>query len=161
MSESADEGVMSLPPFRSSRDFPISPKAENVQALYKECFQALGEANKARQILKIRMEEKRDMIISIRNEIERMECDLALEADTRIQLHALNEKLVDALREIQLTSDDFVQIVDHAQQSPRNGLRGLVEKLKAFARHWRAFKSRQRSTMSNVGPSGHYERFDK
>jgi hypothetical protein len=100
------------------------------------------------------------MIAEIRNEIERLELDLALEADTRIQLHAMNEKLVDALREIQLTSDEFTRIVDEAQRVPRTGLRALVEKLKALVRRWRVFKSRQRGTMATGGTFDHDGRSD-
>jgi len=160
MTGSIDEGGGPLPPFRSSREFPISPKSDKVPALYTECFHALGEANEARRILKMRMDRKRDMIAEIRNEIERLELDLALEADTRIQLHAMNEKLVDALREIQLTSDEFTRIVDEAQRVPRTGLRALVEKLKALVRRWRVFKSRQRGTMATGGTFDHDGRSD-
>ena len=94
------------------------------------------------------------MIAAIRIEIEHLELDLALEADTRIQLHAMNEKLVDALREIQLTSDEFTRVVDEAQRVPRTGLVALVEKLKALVRQWRLFKSRQAGTIATGGTFG-------
>jgi hypothetical protein len=150
----AEEGEP-LPPFRSSKEFPISPKLNKVVALYPECFQALTEANNARRILRVRMDKKREMIVEIRKEIERLELDLALEADTRMRLHSMNEMLVDALREIQETTDEFSKIVDEAQGVSRTGMGSLIEKLKSLVRHWRDLKVRQQRTMAPAGTLGH------
>lgn len=138
-----------LPPFRSSREFPISPSSEKLPDLYSECRHALVMANEARRILRSRMNCKRDIILQIRKEIECLEADLALEASTRMQLHAFNEKLVDGLREIQDTSDEFTRIISESQHLPRNGLGSIVDKLKDIVRRWRAFKTRQREAMAN------------
>lgn len=150
----AEEGE-ALPPFRSSKEFPISPKPDRVPALYPECFQALIEANNARRILRVRMDKKREMIAEIRQEVERLELDLALEADTRMRLHAMNEMLVDALREIQQTTDEFSQIVDEAQSVSRTGMGSLIAKLKLLVRRWRDSKVRQQRTMAPAGTLGH------
>jgi hypothetical protein len=144
-----------LPPFRSSKEFPISPKLDRVPALYPECFQALIEANDARRILRVRMDKKREMIAEIRQEVERLELDLSLEADTRMRLHSMNEMLVDALREIQQTTDEFSQIVDEAQSVSRTGMGSLIAKLKLLVRRWRDSKVRQQRTMAPAGTLGH------
>lgn len=150
----ADEGG-DLPRFRSSKEFPISPKPDRVPALYYECFKALSEANDARRILRVRMDKKREVIAEIRQEVERLEHDLALEADTRMRLHAMNEMLVDALREIQQTTDEFSQIVDEAQSVSRTGMGSLIAKLKLVVRRWRDSKVRQQRTMAPSGTLGH------
>jgi hypothetical protein len=150
----AEEGE-ALPPLRSSKEFPISPKLDRVPALYPECFQALMEANDARRILRVRMDKKREMIAEIRQEVERLELDLALEADTRMRLHSMNEMLVDALREIQQTTDEFSQIVDEAKSISRTGMGSLIAKLKLLVRRWRDSKVRQQRTMVTAGTLGH------
>jgi len=150
----AEEGG-ALPPLRSSKEFPISPKLDRVPALYPECFQALMEANDARRILRVRMDKKRKMIAEIRQEVERLELDLALEADTRMRLHSMNEMLVDALREIQQTTDEFSQIVDEAKSVSRTGMGSLIAKLKLLVRRWRDSKVRQQRTMVTAGTLGH------
>jgi hypothetical protein len=160
MKDSIDEGVGFVPPFRSSKEFPISPKSDKVQALYTECFHALGEANEARRILRKRMDSKRDMISDIRTEIERLELDLSIEADTRIQLHAMNEKLIDAMKEIQNTSEDFTRIVDEAQRVQRTGIGTMVEQLKGLVRRWRAFQFHQRETLAPGVEIGHDKESD-
>lgn len=155
MTNSPTEQGEVLPPFRSSKEFPISPKPDRVQVLYSECFQALSEANEARRILRVRMDKKRDMIAEIRQEIERLELDLALEADTRMRLHAMNVMLVDALQEFQQTTDEFSQIVDEAQSISRTGMGSLIVKLKLLVRRWRDSKVRQQRTMAPAGTFGH------
>jgi hypothetical protein len=136
-----------LPPFRSSKEFPISPKLDRVPALYPECFQALIEANDARRILRVRMDKKREMIAEIRQEVERLELDLSLEAATRMRLHSMNE--------IQQTTDEFSQIVDEAQSVSRTGMGSLIAKLKLLVRRWRDSKVRQQRTMAPAGTLGH------
>jgi hypothetical protein len=84
-----------------------------------------------------------------------LELDLALEADTRMRLHSMNEMLVDALREIQQTTDEFSQIVDEAQGVSRTGMRSVIEKLKSLVRHWRDLKVRQQRTVVPTGTLGH------
>lgn len=149
MIQEYSEDAATLPPFRSSKSFPRSPGTDKVTLLYPECFQALREANEARMILRLRMERKRKIIIQIRNEIERLEQDLALEADTRVRLYAMKEMLVDALRDMQQTSDDFTSIVDEAQHS-RTGLMALIEQLKAVTRRWRTVKIRQADKLAHA-----------
>lgn len=135
-----DEDRDSLPPFRSSREFPLRPKADQLQALYQDCYQSLMDANEARRILRKRMSEKKAFIAKIRLEIERLECTLAPEGNTRIRLHAMNEKMLDALKGMEEIADEITRVAYEGNQAPRTGLRRYIEHLKAFARRWRAFK---------------------
>ena len=75
---------VSLPPFRSAKQFPIAPKDEKLVELYQECRQALVDANAARFILRQRMAKKKEAIGAIRAEIERLEQDLALDEVVKI-----------------------------------------------------------------------------
>ena len=137
-----------LPPFRSTTEFPRKPKQEQLPALYASCFQALQEANVARTILKARMDGKKQVIGAIRQEIERLEQDLALEAGTRASLHSLNLRLVDALREMEGLVGELDEVVSEAHGVPRTRLGRLIERLKALVRQWRAFKRNERQAMA-------------
>ncbi len=149
-----------LPPLRSAKEFPVAPKAEKLPALYPECLQALNDANEARHLLKAKMAKKKDVIVEIRTEIGRLEQDLALEAETRMRLHAMNEKLLGALREIEQMADDVSQTVEEAHRVPRTRLGGLIEKLKALVRTWRAFKLDQQTALTKAAGQGHDEQSD-
>ncbi len=138
-----------LPPFQSTTQFPRNPKQEQLPSLYANCFQALQEANVARTILKARMDSKKQVIGAIRQEIERLEQDLALEAGTRASLHSLNLRLVDALREMEGLVGELDEVVNEAHGVPRTRLDRLIEKLKALMRHWRAFKRNGRLAMAD------------
>jgi hypothetical protein len=140
--------VVSLPPFRSTNQFPRNPKAEQLASLYANCFQALKEANTARSILKARMDEKKRMIGAIRREIERLEQDLSLEAGTRARLHAMNVRLLDALRKMDGLAGELDEVVSEGHRVPRSHLRRLIERLKALVHQWRAFKRRERRMMT-------------
>jgi hypothetical protein len=135
-----DEGRDALPPFRSSRDFPLRPKADQLQGLYPDCYQALMDANEARRILRKRMSEKKAFIAKIRIEIERLEQTLAPEAISRIRLHMMNERLLDALKKMEDFADDATRVAYEGNRAPRTSLRHFIDQLKAFARRWRAFK---------------------
>lgn len=132
-----------LPAFRSSKDFPIAPKAEKAKALYPECRKALLDANEARTILKERMAKKQNFIAEIRVEIEMLEKDLTVEAKTRSLLHILNEDLIASLREMELITDGLAETVEEAHRVQRTGLGRLIEKLKQLMVNWRGFKARQ------------------
>ena len=134
-----------LPTFRSAKDFPIHPKIEKLPELYPACRQALVDANAARSLLRQRMAKKKDVINMIRTEIERLEEDLALEANTRLQLHAMNEQLLCALREMEKMADDVSTTIATAHGGRRTGLKALIDQLKLLVKNWRAFKLNQRA----------------
>ena len=140
----------SLPPFRSAKEFPISPKDEKLVELYQECRQALVDANAARAILRERMAKKKELVGAIRAEIERLEQDLALEANTRLQLHGMNEQLLGALREMEKMADDVSATVTAAHVGRRTGLKDLVDRLKLLVRKWRSFKLNQRASIAKA-----------
>lgn len=144
-----------LPPFRSAKEFPISPKAEKLPELYPACMQALVDANAARSLLKQRMAKKKEVINVIRMEIERLEQDLALEANTRLQLHAMNEQLLFALREMEKMADDVSTTIAAAHGGRRTGLKALIDQLKHLVRSWRAFKLNQRAEIAKGLAAGH------
>jgi hypothetical protein len=137
-----------LPPFQSTTQFPRKPKAEQLASLYANCFQALQQANVARAVYRSRMDDKKRVIAAIRLEIERFEQDLSLEASTRASLHAMNIRLVEALRKMEGLAGELDEVVSEAHGVPRTGLGRLIEKLKALVRHWRAFKRNERQDMA-------------
>ena len=67
------------------------------------------------------MAKKKEVIDAIRAEIERLEQDLALEANTRLQLHGMNEQLLGALREMEKMADDVSATVTAAHGGRRSG----------------------------------------
>jgi len=154
------EGSDILPPFCSAKKFPTKPKEDKLPLLYPECLQALNDANKARHILRDNMVKKKNVIVEIRGEINRLEQDLALEAQTRMRLHAMNEKLLSALREIEKMADDIGDTVVIAHKVPRTSLGGLIEQLKALVKTWRAFKFDQLKTLANDARQGHDKQND-
>jgi len=163
VAEATDSAALSLsatetqlPPFRTAKDFPISPKPEKLSELYYSCRQALVDTNKARAMLRERMAKKKEIIATIRVEIERLEHDLAIEANTRLQLHAMNEQLFSALREMEKMADDVSATVVAAHRGRRAALKDLVDKVKLLARSWRAFQSKQRSSIANALSGGHH-----
>jgi len=93
------------------------------------------------------MSKKKDVIALIRGEIENLEQDLALEANTRLQLHAMNEQLLGALREMEHIADGVSTTIAEAHGGRRTGLKALVEKLKVLVRNWRLFKQNQRAAI--------------
>lgn len=144
----APEAEGPLPPFQSAKGFPLSPKPERLPALYPACLQALRDANSARAQLKLRMAKKKQAIAEIQAEIDRLEKDLALEAETRVRLHVMNESLTIALREMQGMVDDVATTVEEASRAPRTGLNSYIDKIKNLARGWRAFKARLSSKLA-------------
>lgn len=144
-----------LPPFRSAKEFPTSPKAEKLPELYQACRQALVDSNAARSLLKQRMAKKKEVINVIRMEIERLEQDLALEANTRLQLHAMNEQLLCALREMERMAEDMSTTISAAHVGRRTGLKALIDQLKLLAKSWRAFKLNQRAEIAKGLAAGH------
>jgi hypothetical protein len=132
-----------LPAFRSSKDFPIAPKVEKAEAMYPECYKALLNANEARAILKARMAKKQDVIAEIRVEIEMLEKDLTVEAQTRSRLHIINEDLIATLHQMELLTEGLTETVEEAHRVQRTGLGRLIEKLKQLVANWRGFKARQ------------------
>lgn len=139
-----------LPAFRSTQEFPRRPNADRLPALYSDCMQALLEANNARSILKGRMEGKKRAISAIRLEIDRLEQDLALEAGARARLHAMNLRLVKALYEMDGLVGDLDQVVLEAHRVPRSRLGRLIDRLKALAHQWQAFKRRQQQELASL-----------
>ncbi|MCP9895428.1 hypothetical protein KBZ20_16825 [Vulcanococcus limneticus Candia 3F8] len=116
--------------------------------LYPELLQTLKSANVARHVLRAQLEEKKRMIIEVRAEMEKLESDLALEAETRIQLHAMNDQLLSALQEIEGIADDATDVVTMAHQIPRTRLGVLIERLKSLVKRWRAFKQLRSGSVS-------------
>lgn len=147
----SDEDRDSLPPFRSSTEFPVRPRAEQLQALYPDCLQALRESNEARGILRKRMNARKEIIAQMRLEIERVERDFALEASTRMRLHSMNEKLLKALKEMDGIVDESTRIAYEGQRTARTGLRHFIEQLKNLVRRWRAFKLQLQQELSAGG----------
>lgn len=147
---STTTSITPLPEFRSVQDFTRRPKPEQLPALYTECLQALQQANSARSILKVRMDGKKQMIAAIRLEIDRLEQDFALEADTRARLHAMNLRLVKALQEMDGLVGDLDQVVDEARSVPRSRLGRLIDSLKAVIYQWREFKRRQQQELARL-----------
>ncbi len=141
---------VALPPFRSVTEFPRAPKPEQLPALYAECLQVLQEANTARRIHKRRMEARKQVISAVRLEIARIEHDLALEADTRARLHAMNLRLVAALQEMDLLIGGLDEVVHKAHRTPRSRLGRLIESLKGLIHQWRSLKRRQREEMAGL-----------
>lgn len=144
-----------LPAFRSAKDFPISPKVEKLPELYPACRQALVDANAARSILRQRMAKKKDLIGVIRAEIEKLEQDLALEAGTRMKLHAMNEQLLGALAEMERIADDVSTTITSAHGGRRTGLKALVDRLKLLVQSWRALKRNQRAAIAKAPYGSH------
>ena len=141
-----------IPPFRSATGFPVKPKQEQLPELYPEILQALKDANSARQILEARRDAQKQVIVDIRVELEKLEGDFALEAQARMQLHSLNEQLLNALREIDEIVDDASNTIADGQQAPRTRLGEIIERLKNIVRQWRAFKQRQQQRRSGSNP---------
>ena len=96
------------------------------------------------------MEGKKQMIAAIRLEIDRLEQDFVLEADTRARLHAMNLRLVGALQEMDGLVGDLDQVVDEAHRVPRSRLGRLIDSLKSLTHQWRAFKRRQQQELASL-----------
>lgn len=139
------ESGVAIPPFRSATDFPMKPKQERLPQLYPEILQELQNANVARSILRASLEMKKQMIVEVSAEIDRIENDLALEAETRLRLHAMNEQFVKALQEIEGVADGVSDVVVNAHQTTRTSLRALVQSLKDLVKSWRSLKLQFRS----------------
>ena len=152
-----DEIEDKLPPFRSAREFPVAPKDGKLHELYVSCRKALVDSNSARSLLRKRMNKKKEVIAAIRAEIERVENDLAIEAGTRIQLHAMNEQLIGVLRDMEEIADDISITVTKAHAGRRAGLNTLIEKIKKLIRAWREFKIHQRSGIAKTSLGRHHD----
>ena len=152
-STTATTSITPLPEFRSVQEFTRKPKSDQLPALYTDCLQALQQANSARSILKGRMEGKKQIIAAIRLEIDRLEQDFALEAETRARLHAMNLRLVEALQEMDGLVGDLDKVIDEARRVPRSRLGRLIDSLKAVIHQWRAFKRRQQQELASLAGS--------
>lgn len=141
---------MELPPFCSAKKFPVSPKIEKANALYPELLQALRDSNQSRILLRSAIDGKKKMIDNIRMEIEKFERDLTIEVDARMRLHKMNEVLVKTLVEIDEFTNELSGVVVEAHRSKRNGLGGLIDKLKALPDRWKAFKAAQRQAIASA-----------
>lgn len=138
-----------LPPFRSATKFPATPKPEKLEILYPECLQALIEANQARDVHKRSLDSKKIVAGTISAAISQIEQDLTIEADTRAKLHTVNEKLIQALREMEKIASDITGTVDEAHHVQRFDLLRLIAQLKSQMSNWRAFKLRQLKAFAN------------
>ena len=94
------------------------------------------------------MSKKKEVISLIRTEIERLEQDLALEANTRLQLHTMNEQLLCALREMEKMAGDVSTIITVAHGGRRTGLKALIDQLKLLVKSWRSIKQSQRAAIA-------------
>ncbi len=141
---------LELPPFSSAKKFPVSPKPKKARILYPELLQALRHSNQSRVLLRSAMEQKKLMMDEIRKEIEKLEKDLTIEANTRMRLHRMNEELVKALREIDGFTGELSGVVLEAHRTERNGLGRMIEKLKALPGRWESFKARQRQAIASA-----------
>ena len=95
------------------------------------------------------MARKRLVIDAIRAEIDRLEQDLALEAGTRLKLHAMNEHLVGVLRDMEQMAEEVSSTIAAAHNGRRTGLKLLIDRLKLLIRNWRSFKIAQRVSTAN------------
>jgi hypothetical protein len=141
---------LGLPPFRSAKEFPASPRIEKAEALYPELLQAVRDSNQARAVLRNELDAKRVIMDEIRKEVNRYQQDLALEASARMRLHKMNEVLVKTLAEIDEFTNELSGVVVEAHRSKRNGLGGLIDKLKALPDRWKAFKAAQRQAIASA-----------
>lgn len=139
-----------LPPFRSAKHFPVSPKPKKAEALYPQLLQAVRDTNQARTTLRNALDAKRVMMDEIQKEINRYQQDLALEASARMRLHKMNEALVKTLAEIDGFTNELSDAVVEAHHTGRNGLGGLIDKLKALPDRWKAFKAAQRQAIASA-----------
>jgi hypothetical protein len=146
---SPTEDQAPLPPFCSATKFPITPKPEKLAELYPECLQALREANQARDIHKNSLSSKKIVAGNISAAISQIEQDLAIEAGTRAKLHTVNEKLIEALREMDKMSNDITGTVDEAHRIQRFDLLRLIAQLRSQVSNWRTFKLRQLKAFAN------------
>ena len=145
-----DNGSNVLPHFRSARDFPLTPKPNQLQELYPDCYRALMDANEARRILRKRMSEKKILIAKIRSEIERLECSMP-DGSSRMRLHMMNTRLIDALKEMEVIADDMTHVAYEGNRAPRASLQYFIEEIKALARRWRAYKLQLQQELSDGG----------
>ena len=146
---SPTEDQAPLPPFCSATKFPITPKPEKLAELYPECLQALREANQARDIHQKSLGSKKIIASNISAAISQIEQDLAIEAGTRAKLHTVNEKLIEALREMDKMSSDITGTVDEAHRVQRFDLLRLITQLRSQVSDWRTFKLRQLKAFVN------------
>ena len=146
---SPTEDQAPLPPFCSATKFPITPKPEKLAELYPECLEALREANQARDIHKKNLSSKKIVAGNISAAISQIEQDLAIEAGTRAKLHTVNEKLIEALREMDKMSSDITGTVDEAHRVQRFDLLRLIAQLRSQVSDWRTFKLRQLKAFVN------------
>jgi len=91
------------------------------------------------------MDDKKRIILEVRTEIKRLENDLVIEAETRMHLHAMNEKLLAVLKEVDGFTEEMSGSVESAHKTTRTGLNTWIERLKSIKKRWRAFKQRQQS----------------
>ncbi len=96
------------------------------------------------------MAKKKQVIDAIRAEIDRLEKDLALEAGTRLKLHAMNEHLVGVLRDMEQMAEEVSATISAAHAGRRTGLKLLIDRLKLLIRNWRSFKTGQRVSTANM-----------
>jgi hypothetical protein len=137
-----------LPPFCSATKFPAIPKPEKLEDLYPECIKALIEANQARDIHKKSLSSKKIVAGNISAAISQIEQDLTIEAETRAKLHTVNEKLIEALREMEKMAGDITGTVDEAHHVQRFDLLRLIAQLRSQMSNWRTFKLRQIKTLA-------------
>jgi hypothetical protein len=143
-----------VPPFISATTFPANPKPEKLADLYPKCLQALKEANQARDIHKKCLSAKKSIVADISAAISQYEQDLALEAATRAQLHSVNEKLIETLRDMEKIAGDITETVIEAHRVKRFDLWQLVMQLRTQAKAWRTTKLRQLKALANKRLSG-------
>ena len=142
-----------IPSFCSATKFPKSPKPDQLLRYYKECMQALNDANKARYILKARMEAKKNIISEIRLEIQRIEHEFSPQGPARVSLHAMQRKLYEDLREMEHLTNELDELVFTALRVGPRRVGQLIGKLKALVRRWRAFQfQRQQGLANNAMP---------
>ena len=139
-----------LPPLRSAKEFPASPRIEKAKALYPELLQAVRDSNQARRALRNALDAKKVMMNEIQKEISRYQQDLSIEASARMRLHKMNEVLVKTLAEIDEFTNELSGVVVEAHRSERNGLGGLIDRLKALPDRWKTFKAAQRQAIAST-----------
>lgn len=131
-----------LPPFRSSKDFPPTPRRNRLPDLYPKCLEALKNSNAARRILRERMHRNKEVLTAVQAEIQRFQNELSDQAEARLRLHEINKQLVSALRDIDRVADDFSATVVEAhgsesQAGRRVTLNAMVVRIKEIIRSWR------------------------
>lgn len=129
-------------PLRPASDFPSAPAEDRLRDTYLECRAALVSANRSRGQLRARSERRGVVIAELQRELEALEADLGNEARAKARLHAMNARLVDVIRELEVTGDAIAEAVDESEAQSGFWLVRMFQRLVLLVRQWRSVKAR-------------------